>query len=178
MTVDIWSDLQRDISSWATRNFGDNPAWQPQLGLIEEVGEFFAAITDTQTPIIPAITDALGDQAIYALNLCEKVGIHFAADIANDDLGNGPQHLLDRELIGALALGCRAILKNAQGIRGMTWLERRNQLVISISMWYRWAQYQVEVLSLEDLEDIVTSTWAQVSKRDWLKNPDDANLRV
>ncbi len=164
-----WAKLQREVSDWAARNFGENPPELLMLGIIEEIAEFF----DPANLSRESLCDALGDQAIYALNLCDKVGLDFAKDIANDL--NQPQHFHERQMLGFLGLGCRAILKHAQGIRGMDSDARRAHLNMTVALWFRWAQGVAETYALPPMLDIVEDTWAKVQKRDWRKRPVDAH---
>lgn len=173
-----WDQMQHEISVWATHNFGSNPVWQPMLGIVEEIGEFFAASEargDYQKlNLRDAWIDALGDQAIYMLNLCDKSGVQFGTDIAAHD-ENQAQPVTDRQLFGSIALACRGVLKHEQGIRGMDFTKRRTHVLMGVSMWYRWAQYQCKLLALPEMFDIADLTWDQVKRRDWKANPLNAN---
>jgi len=163
-----WDLLQKEVSAWAVRNFGDTPAWMPMLGLVEEVGEYLAAeVVGNQAEML----DAIGDQTIYVLNLCEKVGIKFG------DITGPPQELDAKELLGVLGVGCQAILKNAQAIRGFTWDKRRERMLVCLSMWHRWVASECQNYGMVvDLRQVVDGVWAKVKLRDWVKNPTDANL--
>lgn len=171
-----WAEMQAEVATWALHNFGDQGAHQPMMGLIEEVGEFIAA--REQNLHLPKsrdeATDALADQAIYALNLCEKAGLSFAI-IAG---ANPPEPLTDGELLGCLSLACRAVLKHEQGIRGYDYGKRRDELKISLSMWFRWASYQPVHYCFSPLLPLTQAVWEQVRRRDWRKNPVDAHTQV
>jgi len=173
-----WQELQAEIAAWALHNFGVQGAWQPQLGLIEEVGEFLAVVTSADLNLASIarrrddMADALGDQCIYALNLAHIAGVAFREQVATDS--NQSQLLTGHELLGALALGCHAVLKHAQGIRGMDDTRRADHLVISLGMWYRWAQAQCDTFGLPPLLDITNGIWAEVRRRDWRRNPQTA----
>lgn len=164
-----WAELQSDVTLWATKNFGDGPAWQPMLGLIEEVGEYYAAENSLWAK--DEMVDALGDQCIYVLNLCEKVGVNFGRDIATQE----PCKLTAKELMGCLALSSRAILKHSQAIRNFTWEVRRDHLLTSLGMWYRWASYEAAARTTTPLLEITQQIWANVRKRDWVKDPATAH---
>lgn len=177
-----WPQLQQEVTAWAFRNFGAQAAWQPMLGLIEEVGEFLAhrenPMFDTSgrsAHNLPEMEDALADQAIYALNLCDICGIKFGPDIV---LFHSPEFLSDAQLLGALAAACHAVLKEAQGIRGYDRTKRREEVGVALALWYRWASAQHLTFRLRPLLDCTTIVWEQVRKRDWAKNPDDAHRRV
>lgn len=164
-----WDELQSDVVAWATKNFGDNPIWQPMLGLVEEVGEYFVAINNGGSR--SEMEDALGDQCVYALNLCEKAGISFSEDIATKE---DRKYIKPDELLVALALSSRAILKNAQGIRNFTWETRRDYLRLHLGFWYQWACWEAISHSMPSLLTITRQVWAEVRKRDWVKNPGTA----
>ncbi len=175
MNNDQWDNLQSETAAWASKNFGANPPWQPMMGLVEEVGEFMSV--DERPTLISNASylraeriDALGDQAIYVLNLCEKVGMNFSGTISGDP----PADLTDRELVGALALGCHAVLKNSQGIRGMTVERMRDQLRIALGLWFGWAQEQTRDYGLPDMLTITKGVWEQVRKRNWVQDPEHA----
>ena len=172
-----WEELQKDISNWALANFGQQDAWQPMLGLGEEIGEYMAARHNRSNrgneDMGAEMRDAIADQAIYVLNLCEICGINFA-DIAV--ISVEPHHISDGELLGVLGLCNRAVLKNFQGIRGYTYNQRRDHLQVSLTVWYRWALHQVSYYKLGEVLAIVQAVWAEVRKRNWKKNPENANL--
>lgn len=162
-----WNTTQKEVHEWATRNFGVTHAWLPFAGLVEEIGEYSAAITLAEK------MDAVGDQTIFVLNLCEKVGLNFQ-NIA-DDPRNAPEELEAKVMLGVLGSIAQALLKNEQGIRGFTWEKRRYHCMVGISMWYRWATMQCRLVE-RNFADVVTEVWDQVRRRDWHKNPTDANL--
>lgn len=180
-----WEELQHDVASWAVKNFGQVQAWAPMLGLVEEVGEYFAARNSLgDYSHRDEMRDALGDQAIYVLNLCEVSGLQFHLDVAR-----GPdltRKAAAEELFGMVGFGCRAILKNSQGIRGFSWEKRRDQLRLSLRGWYLWASWEAvsNALVTYDTDEgsvllpIVQQTWAQVRRRDWVKHPETAHKEV
>ena len=181
----IWNILQSEVSEWALRNFGKQGAYQPMLGLMEEVGEFLAAREKAKNIsnnkqlaevaklylLTDAMVDAIADQCIYTLNLCEICGINFAEDIAK----NTSEPLRDSELMGALALASRAILKYDQGIRGINYYERQKNLIIALSVWFKWVSYQSKWYRFEDTDIITEKVWQQVKLRDWKKHPTNAH---
>ncbi len=184
-----WSVLQSEIADWSLHNFGLQLAHQPMLGLIEEVGEFLAAREQFVNIGSPAyilrresLTDALADQTIYALNLCEIVGLDF--QFMNQDFkpvfpdpSPASLNLSDAELLGTLALAARAVLKHEQSIRGYDDLRRKEELGVCLRNWLGWANFQVGAFCEEGrtLLGITRTVWDQVRKRDWKKNPRDAN---
>ena len=167
-----WQKLQLEVSDWALNNFGLQGAHQPMLGLIEEVGEFCSETEMVGKPDLDAMEDAIADQVIYVLNLCEICGLDFHKDIV---AMNGPESLTDRELLGSLALGCQAVLKFDQRIRNMTFENRKAKLSVALGMWFRWASYQSGYHGFAPILPATIRVWEKVKKRDWRKNPGDAD---
>ena len=164
-----WSAFQEQVSEWARRNFGSPGAYQPMLGLIEEIGEYFAAdelafVRDKQEKK----EDAIADQVIYALNLADECGIQLG-DIIKIAY---PQNFTERQLLGALALCSRAVLKHDQGIRGFDHAKRRVTMETGLRVWASWAQSQCGMMLAIPLYGCARRVWDDiVSKRDWKKNP-------
>lgn len=177
----IWPTLQKEIADWSLHNFGHQDAWQPMLGLVEEIGEYMAAReawnpqnNGPDSRIKTAMEDALADQAIYVLNLAQVCGIQFGPDIVGCTL-NVPSPLSDAELLGSLGAACHAVLKEAQGIRGYDKERRRDEMIVALSLWYRWALYQPYKYRLEKLDVVTTEVWGKVKLRDWRKSPTNAH---
>lgn len=166
-----WDSLQTEVADWALHNFGLQKASQPMLGLIEEVGEFYAAMAARS---VPAQHDAMADQVIYVLNLAEICGMRFE-DLMTFNMA--AEHTAE-ELLGALALSCRAVLKHEQGIRGFDDDKRRDVLRVSLGVWMRWLRWQAgegEGHTGLNLLNITEVVWRDVvAKRDWRKNPKSA----
>lgn len=180
-----WSILQQEVSLWALHNFGVQGAWQPMLGLTEEIGEFIAArvVYGQQLaagiggilhhgPSVAALEDAIADQCIYALNLAQICGIHFEKNVSSELA----EPLTDAELFGAIALASRAVLKHAQGIRGYGDAKRSVEVSVALALWFRWASHQTKEFDLRPIMWSTSSVWEEVKRRDWKKNPVDANV--
>jgi NTP pyrophosphatase (non-canonical NTP hydrolase) len=87
--ISVWEvdldDLQAEIFSWQTKNFGDQPAHRSFLGVVEEVGELAHAILKHEQAIrgtpeehVAAKKDAIGDAMIFLLNYCSAHGYSLA----------------------------------------------------------------------------------------------------
>lgn len=176
-----WSTLQQEVSAWAFHNFGKQGAWQPMLGLIEEVGEFLAARellhgavhvgTPRSSQTAAHMEDAIADQCIYVCNLCEITGLSLQA-IADEHL---PGDLTDAQILKTLAAASHAVLKYEQGIRGVDEIVRKDKMRMSLSLWFSWAAYQCGRFGLRPILQCTQEVWKEVSKRDWKKNPVSAN---
>lgn len=74
-------NVQHELVEWSLHNFGDRPAWQPLLGLVEEVGELSHAYLKraqgirTNEDHNAQIRDAVGDILIYLLDFCNAEGV-------------------------------------------------------------------------------------------------------
>lgn len=74
-------DAQRRHRQWAIYNFGEHPAWQPLLGVVEELGELAHAHLKAEQGIrttedhSAAKRDAVADIVIYLMDYCSCEGI-------------------------------------------------------------------------------------------------------
>lgn len=84
------SSLQKRLAGWQRVNFGEPSLEQLTLGVCEEAGELAHAVLKAAQGIRgmqdadaskEAIADALGDIAIYAMQVAEAAGIDFFAAV-------------------------------------------------------------------------------------------------
>lgn len=87
MTFD---QLQTEVGAWAQRNFGDQPADNPLLGVVEEVGELAHAVLKRKQGIrgtdeqhLAAERDAIGDILIYLADYCGRRGFTLDAIVTD-----------------------------------------------------------------------------------------------
>ena len=72
--------LQREMREWSERNFGEQPSYQPLLGVVEELGELAHAQLKEEQGIrtnenhIEDAQDAVGDLLIFLMNYCSSRG--------------------------------------------------------------------------------------------------------
>ena len=73
--------MQRALAPWVKKNFGDRPAWQPLLGVVEEVGELAHAhlkgvhgIRGTTAEMDAKAKDAVADVVIFMADYCNARG--------------------------------------------------------------------------------------------------------
>lgn len=109
-------DLQRAVGEWSERQFGEQSAVNPLLGVGEEFGELVDQLEATDR-VTAAEHDCVGDMLVYMADFCHRCGHEyqaaFEADRADDRTYDDP---LDgvAAAIGALN---RSVLKRRQGIR-------------------------------------------------------------
>ena len=157
-----WHELAREINEWALRNYGaKSEPWQLLLGMVEEIGEF---VDSREKNSREGMADSLGDQAIYALNLAFTMGVEFPAF-------DEPKLIMYDTLMKGIGTASRGILKKSQGIRGYDEAKTRGVVSQGLDCWRRWANQQVRMYALQPLRLITCDVWAQVSQRDWKKNP-------
>ena len=75
------SRIQKEQEEWSNRNFDNKKPYQPILGATEEVGELAHAylkmeqgIRGTRAEHEAAMKDAIGDCAIFLMDLCNQMG--------------------------------------------------------------------------------------------------------
>ena len=79
--------IQEEQREWVRHNFGDRPAWQPLLGIQEEVGELAHAFLKRSQGIRTgedhdaAIHDAVADIVIFLLDFCSAEGIDLESQL-------------------------------------------------------------------------------------------------
>lgn len=76
------TQLQNEVGAWSRKNFGDQPAYRPLLGVAEETGELCHAFLKKEQNIRleenhdAKLKDAVGDIVIYLADFCERTGIN------------------------------------------------------------------------------------------------------
>lgn len=76
------NDLQEEVAEWSERNFPDQPAENPLLGVGEEYGELTHAVLKDKQGIrldesdvsLEAEKDAVGDMVIFLADFCSRRG--------------------------------------------------------------------------------------------------------
>jgi hypothetical protein len=133
------------------------------LGVVEEVAEFM----DSRDANMPTgMIDSLGDQSIYALNLCLTVGARFP-----EDTRELVRKVSTDQLVKMVGHGCRGILKKSQGIRGVDDKRVKENIELFAETWRQWAEWQVRMYALPPLLTITNDVWDMVSQRNWKANP-------
>ena len=81
--------LEKEVADWSRKNFGDQPAWKPLLGVAEEVGELNHAFLKQSQNIrrnedhAAKERDAVGDIVIYLADYCGRRGFSLAQCVAD-----------------------------------------------------------------------------------------------
>jgi len=166
-------DIQREQCAWSLSNFGEQTTGRMALGLIEELGEVEEAWAEDN---IEKLFDAIGDVGIYMLNYCNIVNWDIAKIFAartpcNPDAQRYPQRVTP--LMRAIA---HHQLKGEQNIRGGSAHHARQMELTLCHVLYQIDQLSYRAMPCGDFFTILDSVWVKVSKRDWVKNPDNADV--
>jgi len=160
--------LQLEVGAWSQKNFGEQGAYRPLLGIFEELSELWSAM---ETGLRSEALDAIGDITIYMADYFHRRG--WRMDVvwdrrARDENGrSSPQMVF---LIGRLA---HSHLKGEQGIRGKA--EKHDRTVQAmLGRVLQLADGCSRLLGADYIE-IVKEVWSKVSKRNWVENPDTAH---
>jgi NTP pyrophosphatase (non-canonical NTP hydrolase) len=145
--------LQAEVSAWSTRNFPNNRPHHPLLGIIEEIGEFFASKTREDEE------DAIADALIYCADYAARNGLMLTEPVDSET------HFSD-EAIGRLS---HYHLKGEQGIRYTPeQITHHKQEALRVVVHHIIAAAEMQDI---DWREAVVKTWAKVKQRDWQKNP-------
>lgn len=150
--------IQAEQRPWVAHNFGDRPAWMPLLGLVEEAGELAEADSDRD---LAAISDALADIMIFALDYCSAKGWDAG------DIWESTSEVPNAGFIGMLkTLGklSHAHLKAAQGIRVSEDHDAAGKKALS-------GLFACLRIKDANLVERTSLTWQTVKKRDWKADP-------
>lgn len=167
-----WERLIAERNEWVAHNFPDNKLPRPQettLGLIEEIGELAHShlkelqnIRGTAEEHQANAKDAVGDATVYLLGVLSFHGV-----------------VPDESRLPTFFI---AKLDSPQGciFQASKWAGQVGELTNEFSAERKTGRIAVALRSYcqlrgWDYEQIVTETWAKVSKRDWIENPQDGN---
>ncbi len=165
--------IQEEQIAWSERNFGQQPARLPHLGIIEELGELGSAY---ELDDIDQVRDAVGDVGIYALDFCGKMKWNLA-DFWNDRVwfdNESGDNTARRRIFTLVRRLAHHQLKGEQGIRGGAAHheeQMRHTLRALMFMLDRICDSYLD----DDFLNIIEAVWAKVRLRDWTKNKDNAH---
>jgi hypothetical protein len=160
-----------EVGEWSQRNFGDQKgagALAPLAGIVEEIGEC-AEATKTED-----VVDAYVDQLVYLADVCYRCGIVVDAE------WNIPPDI-EEPIEVSLGRLAHAVLKRHQGIRGYDqdekFIPEATEAATEVFHSIQEAFYYEDCIagSPYDLGEEFTKEWRRVKKRDWKKNPGNAN---
>ena len=170
------SALQVRLGRWQTREFGPVSTERCALGVGEEVGELAEAYDAALSGVIVSgeyrsrALDAVADICIYATNLCTGLRLDFWA------LNHvGFEMDMARVVVRSAAAAGRlqhAVLKSAQGIRGMHDPEKYRRAAASAVHGLVREMSSACYMFGADLETVVTEVAEEVMKRTWKKWPE------
>lgn len=155
--------LRDQIGAWADANFDIH---LPELGVAEEIGELTHAVLKREQKIRgeaekktnAEIKDALGDATVYMLHLAyiQKITPNFANELVP----------LDKEfpLLGAMHRSAGFIILKLHHFDGVFPLVVEWSILFS-NLWNFAALHDLHLLNL------TKDVWADVSKRNWRKYP-------
>lgn len=176
-------DFQAEQKEWTERNFGVGPADHPLLGIIEELGELSHAVLKAAQGIRGNVTkheeaakDAVGDLVIYLADYATKTNVALGDLTAETTFEGFQQHdsfRLDGTPVELLPRIAKTLGKVAEAHMANDWTMISvglGALLQEIATFCRVKGWS--------LDDIVTETWAEVSKRDWTKNKETGQAPV
>lgn len=168
---EFFANLQTEVGRWSLKNFGHQGAHRPLMGVVEELCELYDAL-DGGINDEMSVADAIGDTVIYAADYFHNRGWELKdvwLERVRGDEDTAPTML---KLIGKL---CHSHLKSEQGIRGKA---EKHEAVLKETFCRVFGLLDEVATDIAhaDVIALAKQTWAQVSKRDWTKNPENAHL--
>lgn len=170
LTTAYAAELEKAVGDWSYRNFGNQPAWKPLLGIVEEVGELATAPTRDE------VLDACGDVVIYMADFCSREPFVSLVQVAEIELtGDEAQATDEEDLAWIVGKICHHYLKLQQGIRKnenhVEEIHRHLALLLGCLVGI----LSVNLILPEGgvIDSVVAGVWTSVSKRDWKKNAND-----
>jgi hypothetical protein len=161
--------LQTQVGRWSQHNFGDQLAHRPAMGMFEELCELYKAILLKDTP---ETLDAIGDIVIYMADYHHRRGWDMGETwTVRDNPIDGSTADVILQLIGKM---CHSHLKGEQNIRGGS-ARHDAVMVCTMGATLGFLDAFCRFLGCEFIS-VVQSVWSVVGKRDWKKNPNDANV--
>lgn len=158
--------IQREHRAWVDENFGDQPAWAPLLGMVEEYGESMEAMTDRD-----AFFDAVGDFSIFLLHYVRIKGwdatMLWSLRHTVSPVGGRPWPVL----IGRIA---HCELKVHQKIRGSREVHEAAAQSYVVQL-FAYLEHHCRQLGKSYVE-VVEKTWAEVKRRNWNKHREEAEV--
>ena len=162
-------EIQVEQHAWSLKNFGPHGPDDPLDGLIEEFGELHHAVLKRRQGIRgtaeehdAAERDALGDMAIYALDLLSSVGVKAHVSPFESEL---LPVQLRREMLAEI-YDISRLLEHGDP-------ETLAESLYGAASWLFGHMHTYSQARGWSLLEIVNETWGQVSQRDWSAAPKD-----
>lgn len=177
-------ELQKEVYEWSSKNFGTGPhrVLQDAMGVVEEVGELFHAmlkmeqgIRGTKEEHIAKAKDAVGDTVIYLVDLwanagygdlSEEINHRWAGSKDSDDLVDLQKYLNNKQYLKNPHKSLDSLLSATSSLYNSV---VENECPRVGDVFYFLASF-CNAMGWR-LQEIVETTWAEVSKRDWKKDP-------
>lgn len=168
------SDFQQEVTAWADRNFGHDPAhrWYPLAGAIEEIGELAATVPfvliKEVSPVEACLNQVLQAQALLGalahavLKSAQGIRGHSTSDCVRLSYVCAEIVFSLQRALARVGISC----PDGEADLGQHQADREDAIGDVIV-------YLADLCRRNgmDLDEAVTRTWDQVKQRDWLNNP-------
>lgn len=157
--------LQYRLMLWERENFGTQSAMMSAAGVIEEVGELLAAISDGDKD---GIIDAVGDIMVYLCQLCSKSRLDFASIVSS------PESCPNQDT-NSMYMMMHVVLKREQRIRGYDDRDTYDRdIAICVSGIIGYVKYLTSGYDLQH-KKIFFKVATEVMCRNWRENKHDGS---
>ena len=171
-----FSRFQHDLEEWLNHNFPNTTSDQQLKGVMEEVKELLEAeqVFLNNPPSKEnkqRVDDAVGDIIVYLCNYCNMKRIDFAKCVGSSVREQAFCSGDVRQLMIYIGRICHADLKWEQGIRGYDREKAMSEIEPAITGIYDTLECYCAAFST-DVTDCAKVAYAEIMKRDWIKNPE------
>src|SRR5262245_24600188 len=167
-----FDELVEQVGVWSRKNFGDQPAWRPVMGMVEELCELTEKF---ETLDLVETLDAIGDTAIYMADYFHRRGWKMGELWRDRHIlpdGSDAQPMLSR-VISLIRGLCHSHLKGDQGIRGGS---GKHDFVMQMTCKdVLILLEEASALLDRDVIHVIQEVWEVVGRRDWTENPNNAH---
>lgn len=163
-------ETQNEVAEWASRNFGNTPAYRPLLGMIEELGEICATFSNIAQ---------VDDPAHLLIRACAYLGkmCHARLKMEQGIRGTKEEHEHNLYLNAAylLVVFRNLFTSNSITVANMSTalslgnFDKTDTICDGLGDLFVYAcdfSNRIEI----DMENAIYDTWAKVKQRDWQKN--------
>lgn len=169
----FFQGLSIQVGQWSQYNFDDQLPHRPAMGMLEELSELQEGWSELD---VDKVMDAVADVTIYMADYFAKrgwsMGNAWAGAVTPRWVGGDFDfNTMVPRLIKHLS---HHHLKGEQGIRGGA--AKQDEAMKDACAATLWYLNRVCSFLGKDYLGVVSDVWATVSKRDWKKNRDNANV--